>query len=251
MPEESKPEKTQISLEDIANSSASFMRLGELANNPYAAKVHGFYNHLQLIGGNPDEIEAARHYTTNPYNFSLDVEHQANAAKAKSLEDVESGLDTIVGKLDQNSLSALALEFGLKDKKYLTLTRATKLEDHGAIVKLVREDYLERNKDRKELVDLAKTWGQETWIGYAGYEQSRMQQEFVKKKLYTTSEIEKDGKKQKETKYDATKAKSFLLGAVRGLKGEEKEAALLELGKIAQAIVAQEKDKKEKEAKKK
>lgn len=243
---EEKPAKSKVTLEDIARSSAVSMQLQELAKDSYVGKLNGLYAYLQSVGGNPEEIEALRNYQTNPYNFSLDASHQAKAATEKSMKDAESGLDLIVSKLDQNTLSALAVEFGFEDKKYLTLTQAIKSEDRGTVVQTVRNNYLERNKDRKELVELAKTWGPETWLGYASYEQGRMQQEFLKKNIYTTAEVEgKDGKKQKETKYDSAKGAKFLLKAIRDLKGEEKEKALLELGKISQAIIAQEKAKKE------
>jgi hypothetical protein len=245
---EEKPAKPKITLEDIASSSAVSMQLQELAKDAYAGKLNGFYSYLQSIGGNPEEIEALRNYQTNPYSFSLDASHQADAAMKKSMKDTESGLGLIVSKLDQNTLSALAVEFGLKDKKYLTLAQAVKSEDRRTMVATVRDSYLERIKNHKGLVELAKTWGPETWIGYAGYEQGRMQQEFVKKNLYTTTEVEKDGKKQKEAKYDSAKGIKFLTKAILDLKGEEREKALLELGRLSQAIVAQEKAKKEKKA---
>lgn len=241
---EEKSTKPKVTLEDIAKSSAISMQLQELASDSYVGKVNGLYGHLQSVGGNPDEIEALRNYQTNPYNFSLDAAHQAKAAREKTLKATESGLDLIASKLDQGTISALAIEFGFKDKKYLSLVQAAKLKDPTAIAKTVKESYLERNKDHKELVELAKTWDLDTWHGYASYEKNRLQEEFLKKNLYTTTEVEKDGKKVKETKYDSAKGVKFLTKTILEMKGEEKEDVLLELGKITQGILAQEKAKK-------
>lgn len=248
MAEEKKPKIP--SLEEIAGSTAKFMQSGELANqNNYAAQLQNFYSYIQSIGGNPQEIEGMYHYGQNPEKFSLDIAAAAKIDKRKNLESVESGLDIIVGKLDEESLTELAVKTGLKDKKYLTLMQAMQTKDQKSIVTLVKADYLERNKDNEYLVAWAKNARPDAWLTYSGFEIARMQQDFVNKNLYTTQEVVKDGKKEKETKYDAAKAQAFLLKSVRALKDKEKEQAYTELGQIALAIVEEAKAKKEKEAK--
>jgi len=245
---EQKPAKPKVTLEGIANSCAAFTNLASLAKDNYARKLESFYGYLQSIGGNPQELETLRNYQENPFNFSSDVANQVPVVRDKVLKDTETGLGLIVGKLDESSLSSLAVKYGLTDEKYQELSKASENKDAESIVKLVRDSYLERNKANKDLVELAKTWGPRTWLGYLNYEKGRMQEEFVKKNLHTTTTVEKDGTKKPETKYDSAKAQAYLVKALGDLQGESKENALIEMSMIAQQMFAEEREKKAKEA---
>lgn len=245
---EDKPAKPKVTLEGIANSSAALNNIAGLAKDDYAGRVHSFYNYLQSLGGNPEEIKTLRSYQENPYNLSSDIANQVPVVRDKVLKETEAGLGLIVGKLDEDSLSGLAVKYGLRDKKYQALIEASELKDAESVVKLVKDSYLERNKNNKDLVELAKTWGPRTWLGYVKYERSRIEEDFLKKNLYTTKTVEKDGVNKPETKYDSAKAQGFLLKSLKGLEGNAKIEAMLEMASIAHALVEQEKAKKAKEA---
>jgi len=243
---EEKSTKPKVTLEDIAGSAAKFMQSSELSKrNDYASQLQNFYSYIQSIGGNPQEIQGMYNYGQDPEKFSLDVAAAAAIDKKKSLASVESGLDLIVSKLDEDNLTEFAIKIGLKDKKYQTLIKAIETKDKQTIISTVRADYLERNKDNEYVIAWAKNARPDTWLSYGGFEISRMQEDFAKKNLYST--IEKDGKK--EAQYDSKKAQEYLLKSIRALKDKEKEQTLLDLGKIAFAMVAEEKAKKEKEEK--
>lgn len=243
---EEKPAKPKVTLEDIAGSAAKFMQSSELAKrNDYASQLQNFYSYIQSIGGNPQEIQGMYNYGQDPEKFSIDVAAAAAIDKKKSLASVESGLDLLVAKLDEDNLTELAVKVGLKDKKYQTLIKAMETKDKQTIISTVKADYLERNKDNEYVVAWAKNARPDTWLSYSGFEIARMQQDFASKNLYTTQEVEKKGKKEKETKYNAAKAQAFLLKSLRALKDKEREQALLELGQIAFAMVEEEKAKKE------
>jgi len=247
MAEKTKPQIK--SLDDIAQSTARFMQSGELAkHNDYAAQLQNWYQYQQSIGGNVQELASMYDYSHNPEKLSLDIAAAAEIDKKKSLESVESGLESIVEKLDENMVVQLAVKNGLKDKKYSELVKAMQSDDQGSVIKSVRESYLDRNKGNEYLVAWAKNARPETWLTYSKFEISRLQQEFIGKNLYTETQVEKAGKTEKEAKYDPAKAKKFLFGSISGLKGKEKEQALLELGQVALSIFV-EASKKKPEAK--
>lgn len=162
----------------------------------------------------------------------------------KMVSYVGKNLKSLVKNLSQEGITAFAVGLGLRDKKYLVLSQALRMEDREAMVNLVRDNFLERNKDYKGLVELAKTWGPETWIGYASYGYGRMQKEFTRKNLYSSATAEKSGKKYTESKYDSSKASKYLIKTIAGLKGEEKNRVLLELSKIIYQSTAREAEKK-------
>lgn len=235
-------------LEEIALSAGKFNMSSQLSErNSYASELSNWYAYQESIGGNPSELNAMYNYGQDPEILSIHMAEAAKIDREKTIKYVSEGLDNIVEKLGEGEISALSVNIGLKDKKYESITKALKSENQGEIIKSVRDDYLERNKDNEYLIAWAKTSRPSAWMSYANIEVNRIQQNFLEKNLYSEVEEEdKNGKKQKALKYDSKKATVFLKKTISELKDKEKENAYLTLGNIALGIHQKELEKKEK-----
>jgi len=244
---EQKPAKPKATLDDVVKTASAYNALSGVAERQtYASDLQSFYNYLAVKGKDPSEIPGIGDLGRNPARFSQMMNDNANFERKDLASKTESALADVAGKLDQNTLTNLALKLGaIKDKDYAVYSAA--LENREAST--VQAMYVAKYKDDPLLMLYAQSASASDFLDYARVQVGKLQNKFIEKNLYSEETVMKDGKPVKALKYNASKAQSYLVSQVSGLKGEEKEEVLVQLGRsIAMQIVAQEKAKKAKEA---
>jgi hypothetical protein len=243
---EQKPAKPKVSLDDVVRTASAYNSVSGVAErNTYASDLQSFYNYLSVKGKDPSEIPGIEDLGKNPARFSQMMGFTANLERKDLASKTESALADVAGKLDQNTLTNLALKLGAaKDKDYAVYSAALQNQDAGTVQAM----YVAKYKDDALLMGYAQTASESDFLDYARVQVGKIQNKFIEKNLYTEETVLKDGKPVKAMKYNAPKAQRYLVSQVSGLKGEEKEEVLVQLGSIVMQIVAQDKAKKAKEA---
>ncbi len=245
---EEKPTKPKVTLEDIFKVAGTYQASSQIAERQtYADDLRGFHSYLNAKGIKPEDVPGIDSLGQDPARFSEMMATTAALERKDLATKTESALKDVVVKFDEKTLSKLAFQIGNSDKTYAIYSAALQNQDAGAIA----QAYADKHKDNPYLMAYAQLANAKHFMEYAQIQLGRMEESFVKKNLYTEETTMKDGKPVKAIKYDSTKAQKYLIDTVSGFKEAKKEEALIQLGMTAAQIFAQEKAKKEKEAKEK